>query len=205
MAAMLVLVTVALYWPATSHDFVNYDDDPYVTGNAHVHKRIDLGKPGMGLLEPCGRQLASHNGVVPHAGLPTVRFEALGTSPDQRAAARRSTPGWSFCCCSGLTGAVWRSVWVAAVFGWHPLHVESVAWVSERKDVLSAFFGLLALMAYARYAQAGRQSAECRMQKADGRVEVETGVQGSVQPSSALLHSSFCLLSLSPCFSSPSA
>ena len=48
-----------------------------------------------------------------------------------------------------LTGAVWRSLLVAALFGFHPLHVESVAWISERKDVLSTFFGLLCLMAYA--------------------------------------------------------
>jgi tetratricopeptide (TPR) repeat protein len=52
-----------------------------------------------------------------------------------------------------LTGALWRSLLVAAVFGLHPLHVESVAWVSERKDVLSTFFALLTLWAYARYAQ----------------------------------------------------
>jgi tetratricopeptide (TPR) repeat protein len=51
------------------------------------------------------------------------------------------------------TGALWRSALVAALFAWHPLHVESVAWVSERKDVLSAFFCLLALAAYGRYAQ----------------------------------------------------
>jgi tetratricopeptide (TPR) repeat protein len=53
-----------------------------------------------------------------------------------------------------LTGAVWRSAIVAALFGIHPLHVESVAWIAERKDVLSTFFGLLALLAYAGYARA---------------------------------------------------
>ncbi|MGA3163184.1 MAG: tetratricopeptide repeat protein [Verrucomicrobiota bacterium] len=52
-----------------------------------------------------------------------------------------------------LTGAIWRSVLVAALFGLHPLHVESVAWVSERKDVLSTCFGLLALIFYVRYAR----------------------------------------------------
>jgi tetratricopeptide (TPR) repeat protein len=64
-----------------------------------------------------------------------------------------------------MTGARWRSLAVAALFAVHPLRVESVAWVSERKDVLSGFFGLLALIAYARYAQGGMQNAECRMQK----------------------------------------
>jgi Flp pilus assembly protein TadD len=52
-----------------------------------------------------------------------------------------------------LTGGLWRSAFVAALFAWHPLHVESVAWAAERKDVLSAFFWMLALMAYTRYAQ----------------------------------------------------
>jgi tetratricopeptide (TPR) repeat protein len=54
-----------------------------------------------------------------------------------------------------LTGALWRSWFVAAVFGLHPLHVESVAWVAERKDVLSAFFGLLALLCYAQGVTSG--------------------------------------------------
>ena len=52
-----------------------------------------------------------------------------------------------------MTGAMWRSLLVAALFAVHPLRVESVAWVAERKDVLSGCFGLLALMAYARYAR----------------------------------------------------
>ena len=61
----------------------------------------------------------------------------------------------------GLTGAFWRSALVAALFGWHPLHVESVAWVAERKDVLSGCFGLLALIFYGRYAHR-RSSGECQ-------------------------------------------
>ena len=57
---------------------------------------------------------------------------------------------------------------MAALFALHPLHVESVAWVAERKDLLSTFFFLLTLWAYARYAEGGMQSAECRMQKPEG-------------------------------------
>ena len=53
-----------------------------------------------------------------------------------------------------VTGATWRSAIVAALFALHPLHVESVAWAAERKDTLAAFFGLLCLLAYARYAEA---------------------------------------------------
>src|SRR5438876_4605353 len=54
-----------------------------------------------------------------------------------------------------MTQSRWRSALVAALFGLHPLHVESVAWISERKDVLSAFFGLLCLLAYVRYVRCG--------------------------------------------------
>ncbi len=50
-----------------------------------------------------------------------------------------------------LTAALWRSAFVAALFALHPLHVESVAWIAERKDVLSTLFALLALLSYARY------------------------------------------------------
>ena len=53
-----------------------------------------------------------------------------------------------------MTGALWKSALVAALFAIHPLHVESVAWVSERKDVLSALFFFLMLGAYVRYARA---------------------------------------------------
>ena len=63
---------------------------------------------------------------------------------------------------SRMTGALWRSACVAALFAWHPLHVESVAWVAERKDVLSAFFFMLTLWAYARYAEV--QSPKSKVQ-----------------------------------------
>ncbi|MEX0715001.1 MAG: tetratricopeptide repeat protein [Planctomycetaceae bacterium] len=62
----------------------------------------------------------------------------------------------------GLTGADWKSAAVAGLFAVHPIHVESVAWISERKDVLSTFFGLLAIGAYAKYA-----SASGRLTKSD--------------------------------------
>ena len=52
-----------------------------------------------------------------------------------------------------MTRATWRSLVLAALFGWHPLRVESVAWVAERKDVLSTFFWMLTLLFYAKYVE----------------------------------------------------
>ncbi len=61
-----------------------------------------------------------------------------------------------------LTGKFWRSAMVAALFGWHPLHVESVAWIAERKDVSSTFFFLLTLLAYSKYVQSEANKSRAR-------------------------------------------
>ena len=71
-----------------------------------------------------------------------------------------------------MTGALWRSLIVALLFALHPLRVESVVWVSERKDVLSAFFGLLALMFYTRYVQ----RSEARSQKSESNIQTPPSV-----------------------------
>src|SRR5207249_1670066 len=63
---------------------------------------------------------------------------------------------------TSLTSALWRSACVAALFALHPLHVESVAWIAERKDLLSAFFGLLCLWTYAKYVGQKASSVERR-------------------------------------------
>ncbi len=69
-----------------------------------------------------------------------------------------------------MTGATWRSLLVAALFAVHPLRVESVAWVAERKDVLGGFFGFLALIAYVRYAKGRKQRPKTRsVRKPEGR------------------------------------
>ena len=158
-------------------------------------KWADLGGYEVGVGKPCGRQLASHNGVFPHVGLPAFQFEAVGTSFDQRAAARaQRRVGLRVGATDDRRGR--RSLLVAALFALHPLRVESVAWVSERKDVLSGFFGLLALLAYAQYAQGSREKAESRKQKAEARVrKLEVRGQwpavGGLSPISHLLSSIF--------------
>jgi hypothetical protein len=160
MAALLALVTLALYWPATRHDFIsNYDDGFYVTSNVHVQNGLTVESIKWAFLNPVASNwhpltMLSHMldcqlfGLKPWGHhLTSLLLHALNTV-------------LVFVLLRSLTGAMWRSVLVAALFGLHPLHVESVAWVSERKDVLSTCFGLLALLFYGRYAQG--QGAERR-------------------------------------------
>jgi len=151
MVALLVLVTITLYWPATRHDFV-YDDNLYVTMNVHVQNGLTLENVKWAFLNPVAANwhpltMLSHMldcqlfGLKPWGHhLTSVLLHAVNTV-------------LVFLLLRRLTGALWRSLLVAAVFGLHPLHVESVAMVAERKDVLSTCFGLLALIFYARYAQ----------------------------------------------------
>jgi protein O-mannosyl-transferase len=158
-AGLLLLVTIALYWPATSHDFVNYDDRDYVLDNTHVTSGLTLENarwafgngyagnwhPVTWLSHMLDCQVFGLNPWGHH--LTNVLFHALNAV-------------LAFALLQQMTGAVLRSLFVAALFAVHPLRVESVAWVSERKDVLSGFFGLLALLAYARYAGGKGEKAE---------------------------------------------
>jgi protein O-mannosyl-transferase len=177
MAVLLALVTMALYWPATRCDFVNCDDDYDVTENVQVQKGLTLDSLKWAWLNPVNCnwlpllvwshmldcQLFGLNPWGHH--LTSVLLHAVNT-------------GLVFLLLRGLTGAFWRSVWVAALFGWHPLRVEAVAWVAERKDVLSVFFGLLALLAYARYAQAQSLKSKVQSLKSEaGTEDAESGVQ----------------------------
>ena len=159
-AVLLALVTIALYWPALRHDFVNYDDRVYVTENVHVQNGLTWESIKWALLNPVSSNwhpltVLSHMldcqlfGLKPGGHhLTNVLLHALNVV-------------LVFALLQQMTGALWRSLLVAALFGWHPLHVESVAWIAERKDVLSTCFGLLALIFYARYVQ----KSEVRSQK----------------------------------------
>ena len=166
MAALLALVTVSIYWPVMRHDFVAYDDNQYVTSNVHVQNGLTLENLKWACFNPVGGNwhpltVWSHMadcqlfGLKPWGHhLTSVLLHALNTV-------------LVFLLLRGLTGAFWRSALVAALFGLHPLHVESVAWVAERKDVLSTCFGLVSLMFYARYGRK-RLAVENRDVKARG-------------------------------------
>lgn len=153
---VLVLMVFAVFGQTLGHPFINYDDGPYVLANPHVRSgftwkgmlwafttfhtsywhpltwlshTLDCRLFG---LKPWGHHLMS---VLLHAANSAGLYWAL----------RRMT--------RRLKGSQWKCLFVAAVFAVHPLHVESVAWVAERKDVLSAFFWIAAMGLYARYCE----------------------------------------------------
>jgi tetratricopeptide (TPR) repeat protein len=152
MAGLLVLVTMTLYWPATRCDFVDYDDSLYVYQNVHVQS---------GLTWPGIRWAFSNLEAGFWHPLTWLSILADGQFYGLRAwgyhltsvLLHAASTGLLFLALQRMTGATWRSAFVAGLFGWHPLHVESVAWVAERKDVLSGFFWMLTLLLYARYAE----------------------------------------------------
>lgn len=148
----IVLLTLAAYMPVWRAGFVNLDDPDYVTLNSHVRAGLSSANLAWSFstfhaanwhpltwislqadaqlygLEPAGFHVTN---VILHAGSAVLLF-------------------WSL---SRMTGLAWPSALVAALFAAHPLHVESVAWIAERKDVLSGLFWMLTLQAYARYTE----------------------------------------------------
>ena len=157
MAGSLVLVTMAIYWPATQCDFIHFDDPDFVTSNVHVQNGLTWENIKWACVNPVADNwhpltVWSHMLVCQVCGLKPWGHHLANV------ALHALNGGLVFALLQRITGATWRSLLVAALFALHPLRVESVAWVSERKDVLSGFFGLLALMAYARYATRGHRT-----------------------------------------------
>jgi len=150
----LVLACTVIYGQTLGADFVNYDDNHYVTENPHVQAGLTWDSVQWAFvtekalyihpltwlshmtdctlygLKPWGHHLTN---LIFHAAASVLLFLAMRQ----------------------LTGGLWRSAAVAALFAVHPLHVESVAWIAERKDVLSAVFWMLTLWAYGIYVRRG--------------------------------------------------
>ena len=148
---LLVLVTLAVYGQVVDHGFVNYDDNEYVYENPHVQQGL-TGK-GSGWAFTTTRTGNWHPVTwLSHM----LDCELFGLTAGYHHLVNvflhilNSVLLYLVLRC--MTGEVWRSAMVAAMFALHPLHVESVAWVSERKDVLSTLFFMLTLWAYGRYA-----------------------------------------------------
>jgi tetratricopeptide (TPR) repeat protein len=149
---LLVLVTLTAYWQVWDHDFVHYDDQLYVTENSHIRAGLswqgvrwafttihaNFWHPLTWLSYLFDYQIFGLNAGGYH--LTSLVFHIANTF-------------LLFAVLNRMTQAMWRSAFVAALFALHPLHVESVAWVSERKDVLSTFFWILTMGAYVHYVE----------------------------------------------------
>ena len=148
----LILITALLlvYWQVGDHEFINYDDNVYITDNAHVQE--GLTSKGMIWAFTTSRTGNWHPLTwISHM----LDCELYGLNPGghhlTNVLLHMANAVLLFVVLRWMTGATWRSGLVAALFALHPLHVESVAWAAERKDVLSTFFWLLTMVAYLHY------------------------------------------------------
>jgi tetratricopeptide (TPR) repeat protein len=149
---VLALVTLAVFWQVHQFDFVNFDDNIYVTQNSHIQSGITLDglrwafsttyaefwHPLTWLSLIFDHQFYGLNPFGYH--LTNLILHILSTL----------LLFWLF---NRMTGTIWKSAFVAALFALHPLRVESVAWIAERKDVLSVFFWMLTLCLYVYYTE----------------------------------------------------
>lgn len=165
LCAMLLAITAVFYFPVGRNAFVNFDDDHYITGNPHVIAGLTWQTvqwaftqfyeanwhPLTWLSHALDCQLFGLNPAGPH--YENVIWHGINAS-------------LIFLLLMSATGRRWSSLMVAALFALHPVNVESVAWASERKNLLSMMFLLLALMAYGWYAKkpnAGRYALVAAM------------------------------------------
>jgi tetratricopeptide (TPR) repeat protein len=152
---ILCLVTLALYAPMLQNDFINFDDEGYITDNPWVTK----GLTGPGILWAFHSfEQGNWHPLTWISHMIDCQLFGLHPAGHHLVNALYHTANTLlvFLLLRQMTGKIWPSAFVAALFGWHPLHVESVAWASERKDVLCAFFWLLTMMAYVSYVRRPR-------------------------------------------------
>ncbi|MBI5665726.1 MAG: hypothetical protein HZC49_11685, partial [Nitrospirae bacterium] len=150
---LLALATLLVYAQVGGHEFLYYDDNMYVTENPPVQDGLSW------------KGVVWAFTAVGHAGnwhpltwlSHMLDVQLFGLRPRGHHLVNMlfhvANTVLLFLVLMRMTGAHWRSAFVAALFALHPVHVESVAWVAERKDLLSAFFGLLTLWAYVRYVE----------------------------------------------------
>ena len=149
---LLILLTIALYYPVRRHPYVNYDDNVYVTDNVHVQTGLTWDTVEWALFTFDAGNWHPLTWLS-HA----LDVQMYDTSPGGAHQTSMLLHGLSaallFWVLLRATGYAGRSFMVAALFAVHPINVESVAWISERKTVLSMLFFILALGAYRWYAE----------------------------------------------------
>ena len=149
---LLAAVTFAVYLPVRNYSFLFYDDNVYVSDNAQV-------KPGLswqGIKWAFTTGYGSNWHPLTWLSL-MLDCELFGVEPGPmhivNVLFHIANTLLLFIVFNRMTKALWQSAFIAAMFALHPLHVESVAWIAERKDVLSTLLGLLTMLAYVRYVE----------------------------------------------------
>jgi tetratricopeptide (TPR) repeat protein len=150
--AGLGAAVLAVFWPALHCGFVNYDDPAYVTDNWHVRHGFNGQSVRWALTAVAASNWHPLTWMSHILDCQLYGLHAWGHHLSSLLLHLGSTV-LLFLLLNRMTGALWRSALATALFALHPLRVESVAWVSERKDVLSGFFWMLAVGAYLRYAE----------------------------------------------------
>jgi tetratricopeptide (TPR) repeat protein len=147
---VLAVITLAVYMQAGNHQFVNYDDYAYVTKNPHVVNGITGNNIEWAFTSV---EASNWHPITWLSHMADVQLYGMNPRGHHltNVAIHIVSSLLLLLFLFRLTGSLWKSSFVAALFALHPLHVESVAWIAERKDVLSAFFWFLTLIFYAEY------------------------------------------------------
>ena len=149
---LLIVGILIVYWPVQHFEFINYDDDIYVTENMHV-------RSGITRESVIWAFTTYHTGNWHPLTWLSLMFdyELYQLNPGgyhwTNVLFHIASTLFLFLALNRMTGAIWRSGFVAALFALHPLHVESVAWVAERKDALSTLFWMLTMYTYVFYVE----------------------------------------------------
>jgi hypothetical protein len=147
---LLVVMTLAVYMQVGNHQFVNYDDKDYVTENSYIADGVSTDNI---LWAFTSVNAGNWHPVTWISHMADVQFYGMNPRGHHLTNVLIHTASslLLLLLLFRLSGSLWQSSFVAALFALHPLHVESVAWVAERKDVLSAFFGFLTIFIYSGY------------------------------------------------------
>src|SRR5581483_11843316 len=220
-ALSLVALTLGVYWPVRTHDFILFDDPQFITENSQIQSGLNwrtvhyaFTTPVVGNWHPIttlshaldcqvfGLRAGAHHlvNVFIHSLNAALLFLLIlqwfrrggrqpaasasarigHTSPSRHTNLEQKAPNLEGARPSrwlelGKEGDLWISAWVALVFALHPVRVESVAWIAERKDLLSGFFFLLTLWMYGRYVEKseGKKSGKRKSEKREtGKAEM---------------------------------
>ncbi len=148
----LAIITFAVYEPVLHNGFISFDDDSYIYANPHITSGLNIKN-----IVWAFTNIHSNNYHPLTSISHMLDCQFFGLNPPRHHSINLifhiANTALLFFVLSRMTNRVWPSAFVAALFALHPMHVESVAWASERKDVLSTFFWLLTMFAYWRYVQ----------------------------------------------------